>query len=100
MHPTDFQWALWMLKEGHKVARRGWNGQGQWVVLMPGLYLAPYNSQSEERKVNDRTAKYIGEDKPLDSQPYFALSTAQGKWQPGWVPSTSDILAEDWYEVI
>lgn len=92
----DFGKALEALKAGKKVARAGWNGRGQWVVMMPALYLPPYNTQGELRKVNDRTAKYIGEDKPLDSQPYFALWNAQGKWQPGWVPSVSDCIAEDW----
>lgn len=92
----DFGQALAALKGGKKVSRYGWNGKGQWVVLMPALYLPPYNTEDTNRKVNDRTAKHIGEDKPLDSQPYCALWTAQEKWQPGWVPSMSDMLADDW----
>lgn len=92
----SFGFALDALKDGHKVTRAGWNGKGQFVVYMSALYLPPYNTQGTERKVNDRTAKWIGEDKPLDSQPYFALYNAQGKWQPGWVPSISDCLADDW----
>ena len=94
-----FSDALKLLKEGKKLARSGWNGKNQFVVMMPALYLPPYNTQDTLRKVNDRTAKYIGEDKPLDSQPYFALYNAQGKWQPGWVPSTGDLLADDWIQV-
>lgn len=88
--------ALECLKCGNKLARQGWNGKSQWVVMMPSLYLPPYNSQEPGAKVNDRTAKHIGVDIPLDSQPYFALFNAQGKWQPGWTPSVSDCLAEDW----
>lgn len=88
--------ALTELKRGKKMRRRGWNGAGQWVVLMAGLLLPPYSSQEGGAKVNDRTAQHIGVDTPLDSQPYFALWNAQGKWQPGWVPSTGDLLAEDW----
>lgn len=99
MGPKTFGDALEYLKQGHKLARRGWNGKGQWVVLMPALSLPPYSSQTPGAKVNDRTAKHIGKDTPLDSQPYFALWTAQGKWQPGWVPSASDVLAEDWFLV-
>lgn len=95
----SFGFALDALRSGHKVARAGWNGRNQWVVLMSALYLPPFNTQGTARKVNDRTAKWIGEDTPLDSQPYFALFNAQGKWQPGWVPSTSDCLAEDWMTV-
>jgi hypothetical protein len=92
----NFGEAIQGLKAGKKLARGGWNGKNQFVVMMPSLYLPPYSTQGTERKVNDRTAKYIGVDVPLDSQPYFALFNAQGKWQPGWVPSTSDCLAEDW----
>lgn len=84
------------MRKGHKVSRSGWNGPGQFVVLMPALKLPPFSSQDPGAKVNDRTARHIGEDTPLDSQPYFSLFNAQGKWQPGWVPSTSDCLADDW----
>lgn len=49
------------------------------IVLMDGLKLPSYNTQGTEKKVNDRTAKFIGEDTSLDSQPYIAMYTAQGK---------------------
>lgn len=95
----DFGQALKALKAGSKVAREGWNGKGQFVVCMPALKLPSFNSQAPGAKVNDRTAKFIGADTPLDSQPYFALKNAQDKWQPGWVPSVGDCLAEDWVVV-
>jgi hypothetical protein len=91
-----FEGALEHLKQGRKVAREGWNGKNQFVVMMPALYLPPYNTQGTERKVNDRTAKWIGEDQPLDCQPYIALYNAQKKWQPGWIPSQGDLFASDW----
>lgn len=83
-------------KEGYAIQRAGWNGPGQFAVMMPALYLPPYNTQGTERKVNDRTAKWIGEDAPLDCQPYYALYNAQKKWQPGWLPSQGDLFANDW----
>lgn len=92
----DFSKALIELKAGHKLARKGWNGKGMFIVMMGALYLPPFNTQGTERKVNDRTAKWVGEDKPLDSQPYIAMFTAQGKWQPGWICSQADLFAEDW----
>lgn len=92
----NFSQALELLKQEKKLTRKNWNAPGQFVVMMPALYLPPYNTQDTNRKVNDRTAKWIGEDTPLYSQPYFALFNAQGKWQPGWVPSTGDLFAEDW----
>jgi hypothetical protein len=85
----DFGTALMLLKDGYKVARRGWNGTGIWIALMPSLYL-------EAGVVNGRTRKHIGDDKPLDSQPYIAMWTADDKWQPGWLASQSDLLSEDW----
>lgn len=84
--------ALEAAKDGKKIARLGWNGKGMWVVLMPALFL-------EAGMVNGRTRKFIGEDTPLDSQPYFAMWTAHDKWQPGWLASVADILAEDWFIV-
>jgi len=95
----NFGQAIEALKQGKKVARAGWNGKGMWIVMMPSLKLPPYNTQEPGAKVNDRTAKYIGADTPLDSQPYFAMWNASGQWQPGWNASTPDILAEDWEEV-
>lgn len=95
----NFGQALEVSKSGKKLARSGWNGKGQFVVMMPALYLPPHNTQEPGVKVNDRTAKHIGVDTPLDSQPYFALFNAQGKWQPGWLPSQGDLFAEDWIEV-
>lgn len=91
-----FEVALKELKNGRRLQRAGWNGAGQFVVMMPALYLPPYNTADETRKVNDRTAKWIGEDQPLDCQPYFVIYNAQKRWQPGWVPSTGDLFAEDW----
>lgn len=88
--------AISWLKSQRRVARAGWNGKGMFIVLMPALYLPPYNTQDTARKVNDRTVKWIGEDQPLDCQPYIAMYTAQKQWQPGWLASQADILAEDW----
>lgn len=63
---------------------------------MPPLNLPPYNTQDTERKVNDRTAKWIGEDTPLESLGYFAMFTADKKWLSGWLASQTDLLAIDW----
>ncbi|KJD38049.1 DUF2829 domain-containing protein [Paenibacillus polymyxa] len=92
----NFGQAIEALKAGKKVARAGWNGKGMWVVLMPSLQLPPHSTQKPGPKVNDRTAKHIGVDTPLDSQPYIAMWTATKQWQPGWLASQADMLAEDW----
>lgn len=96
MSMFNFSEALHLLKQGFRVQRTGWNGKGMFIALMPGLKLPPYNTQEPGPRVNDRTAKFIGEDTPLDSQPYIAMKTATGQWQPGWLCSQADMLADDW----
>lgn len=91
--------AIEAMKAGAKVAREGWNGKGMWLVLMPELKLPPFSSQGPGARVNDRTAIHIGEDTPLECQPYIVMWTAQQKWQPGWLASQADLLAEDWVVV-
>ena len=91
-----FGQAIEAMKAGKKVARSGWNGKGMWVVLMAGMTLPPYSTQGTERKVNDRTAKWIGENTPFESLPYIAMWTADQKWLPGWLASQTDMLSEDW----
>ena len=94
-----FGYAIEAARKGHKIARAGWNGKGMFVVYMEPMYLPPFNSQEPGKKVNDRTAKFIGEDQPLDCQPYFAMYNAQKQWIPGWLASQSDMLADDWMVV-
>lgn len=97
--PTNgmtFGLAIEAMKKGAKIQRQGWNDKNMFVVYMPELNLPSYNTQKEGPKVNDRTAKHIGKDTPLESQGYFAMFTAQQKWQPGWLASQSDMLADDW----
>ncbi len=96
----NFGEAIRCLKGGMRVSRRGWHGQDMFIVLMPELNLPPYNAQDIGPKVNDRTAKWIGEDTPLNCQAYIAMYIpASNKWVPGWLASQLDILAEDWFLV-
>lgn len=94
-----FGQALESLHQGHRIARKGWNASGMWIVLMPALTLPPYSSQGAGPKVNDRTARHIGADTILECQPYIAMWTAKRQWQPGWLASQADMLSSDWYIV-
>jgi len=92
----SFGLAIEVAKKGKKIARKGWNGKNMFVVFMSPMQLPPFSDQTTNRKVNDRTAKWIGKDTPLDSLGYFAMFTADRKWQPGWLASQSDMLSDDW----
>jgi len=67
--------ALVALKSFEKVARKGWNGKDQYVVLIPA-----------------GNAMFKG----FPMQDCFGLKNTRCEMQPGWIPSVSDCLAEDW----
>jgi len=78
-----FGWAIERLKDGAKVARRGWNGKGIFIEL----------------QVPDEHSKM--------SHPYTFIDTtglesnnpdAKRNLVP-WLASQTDMLAEDWEEI-
>ena len=75
----NFGQAIQELKRGNRVCRQGWNGKGMF------LYLDKFNAVNTE--VNAKGYEY---------EPCIVMFTAQEKWQPGWLASQADILAEDW----
>jgi len=92
----NFGQATEAAKQGKRIARAGWNGKNMFVVVQPAMTLAPYNDQSAEKRVNDRTARFVGYDTPLEVLPYFCMFTADRKWLCGWLASQTDMLANDW----
>lgn len=64
-----FSKALEHLKDGWKVSRSGWNGKGMYI------YLEPKSGVMEA---------------------HIVMYTAEGKFQPGWLASQADLLADDW----
>lgn len=80
--------ALW---DGRRVRRAGWNGKGMWLALMKATVVP-------DGQVNTRTRAHIPEGE-LCVDAYVAMFTAQGTWQPGWVCSQADLLADDWETV-
>lgn len=90
MNESDFGFAIKALKAGQKVARRGWNGKGMFLALMPGFFIAP-------ELVNERTRKFVTDPtQGLDCGAYIVMWTAQKVWQPGWLASQADMLSDDW----
>lgn len=81
-----FEQALTIVREGHTVARAGWNGLGQFVYMVPA---ASYPAQTGAAK------SYFGEGALVPYEAYLALKNAQDTVSV-WVPSTGDLFAEDW----
>lgn len=91
----DFGQALFLLKSGSKVARAGWNGKGMWLTLSPGgivpadKFWAPNNREFAMSRASE-SAEVL---------PYITMKTADDKIVP-WLASQTDVLAEDWEQVL
>jgi hypothetical protein len=83
-----FGHAIEFAKRGYRIARRGWNGKGMFLILVPGrgnVRLqegSPYAAHTESTHT--------------DILPHIDMWTADKKWLPGWLASQSDMLADDW----
>ena len=84
----DFGQALTLLKRGHKLQRKGWNGKGMWIILVPG--------STGIRPVAGTPYSNAGLTENVDINEHIDMYTADGAMQPGWLASQADMLAEDW----
>lgn len=88
----NFGHALQAMRDGHKVARAGWNGKGMWICQGEGNPRNPalkfWNKHTRE------FAEQNGGYAPV--LPYFIMKTAGGEILMGWLASQSDMLADDW----
>lgn len=75
----NFGEAIKYLKRGIRVARKGWNGKGMWLTLIPSCNYNPSDVHS------------LG----LEKLPWIGMKTADNKFVP-WLASQTDMLAEDW----
>lgn len=85
----DFSEALRALKDGHAVARAGWNGKGMFVVLQKGY--------PDGIAINANTAEATGipEGTVCRFRPYLMMKTVDDEFVP-WGATQSDLLATDW----
>ena len=82
----SFSMALFHLQDGKKVGRRGWDGKGMFVFLVPG----------SKFKVNRPPLLGVyDEGTEVEYMPHIDMKTADNKVVP-WLASQSDILALDW----
>lgn len=93
-----FGLAIEALKKGHKVARKGWNGQGMWLYLSSGSKVF-YTDLKEETKKGLRGNRCVDGNGFATINSHIDMSAADGSVVIGWSPSQTDILAEDWYIV-
>ena len=73
-----FGQAIESLKAGQKVARKGWNGKGQWLFMIPASHW--------------ETTRGL---ELLNGRPWIGIKTVDDCFMP-WVASQSDMLVTDW----
>ena len=86
----NFGEALHLVKHGKRVARKGWNGKGMFIFLVPGSTFV----------VNRPPLLGIyPAGTCIDYHAHIDMRTADGQIVP-WLASQTDLLAEDWEEVV
>lgn len=92
--PVDgmsFGMAIEAMKRGRKVARKGWNGKGMHIWVMPGSTIKGCNTITDPHlKAIDEAE---GEIRFLGS---VRMRTATGDVLTGWLASQTDMLSDDW----
>lgn len=90
----NFGKAIESLKQGKKVARKGWNGKNMFLWLKPAAIV-------KAEWCKDPMLKAIAEGNggEIPALGTICMLTAQKEILSGWLASQSDMLAEDW-EVI
>lgn len=84
--------AIEALKAGQRVARKGWNGKGMWLVMVPGTPLAQLREGTPYHEA-------LGQES-CEILPHIDMWTVNAEGRramlPGWLASQTDMLAEDW----
>ena len=75
------------VKNGHKIAREGWNGKGMFVIYVP----------EENIDLTEQQEKMFGVSNIILNE-HFLIKNVNNTLST-WVPSINDCLAEDWYVI-
>ena len=87
----SFGEAVRMSKLGYRVARKGWNGSGMFLYIVPERMLV----SAEVSQHIDNEQLLACDDGAIIQRAHWQLFTAQ-KDLAMWSPSGSDSLADDW----
>lgn len=87
-----FGMAIEAMKQGKKVARKGWNGKGMYIWVMPDSTITncPNIVDPHLKAISDAnagTVTFTGS---------IRMKTATGEVLTGWLASQTDVLSEDW----
>lgn len=90
----SFGEALEALKRGYRIARKGWNGKGMFLFLLPASDGIP-TSYIKDPALRAVIESETGGD-TFDALGSIRMFTADRKILTGWLASQTDLLSEDW----
>lgn len=91
MNKMNFGDAIKALKEGRKVARKGWNGKNMYLWLKPATVIK--SEWCKDPMLKEIVDANNGEAEALGT---ICMKTADNKILTGWLASQTDMLSEDW----
>lgn len=87
--------AIQALKQGKLVARQGWNGKGMFIVKqIPGVIGVEIIPRMASLPESVKTV-FIERNQSISYESQMLIIKAYGS-ADSWVPSSSDVFAEDW----
>lgn len=85
----SFGEAIEALKNGKKVARKGWNGKKMFLTLQEG-------SEVDGSLMRNDNAKQFYGDGKVKICSHIDMKAADGSYVVGWLASQTDMLSNDW----
>lgn len=92
----NFGKALEALKQGKKIARKGWNGKGMYLYLVSGRTVDKQNLRNEASQILPLDEGAMHRTDVANFLSHIDMRTASGDICVGWLASQTDMLAEDW----
>lgn len=87
--------AIESMKRGEFVSRAGWNGKGMYLWMMPEAKVpADWCKEPHLKKLATENGGF------MHCLPSIRMKTADNKVLTGWLASQTDMLSEDWQQVI
>lgn len=88
------------VKEGKLAARKGWNGKGMFIFMRPADTLTADFIVNKVKSLPDALKRWVSEHHNENDEikfgAYLCLKAADGSIANGWLPSQTDMQAEDW----
>lgn len=91
--------AIEAMKEGRRVARRGWNGKNMFIFLTRGSRIDLNDFPAGSQKMlSIKITGSVGLDQLIIND-HIDMKTANGSITIGWTASQVDMLSNDWFIV-